>query len=189
MKKTLLLAAALTACGLAQAQSASYAIEPTHTFVTWEARHLGISTSRGRFDKKEGSITIDPSAKTGKVEVTIDMASINTGVAPFDAHLKSKDFFLVEQFPTAKFTGDKVEFDGTKVKSVSGSLTMLGKTMPVTLTADNYGCTQHPRLKVEVCGGDFSTTLMRSQWGMGYGIPFIPDAVKLLIQVEAIKQP
>jgi polyisoprenoid-binding protein YceI len=189
MKKTLFLLASLAAMGAAQAQSATYAIEPTHTFVTWEVRHLGISTSRGRFDKKEGSITIDPAAKTGKVEVKIDMASINTGVAPFDAHLKSKDFFNVEQGAMATFMGDKVEFDGTKVKSVTGTLTMLGKSGPVTLTADGYGCTMHPRLKVEVCGGDFSATIQRSQWGMGYGIPFVPDAVKLVIQVEAIKQP
>lgn len=189
MKKTLSLLALAAAAGAAQAQSATYAVEPTHTFVTFEARHLGISTSRGRFDKKEGAITIDPAAKTGKVEVSIDMASINTGTAAFDKHLKSADFFDVEKHPTAKFVGDKIEFDGNKVKAVSGTLTMLGKTAPVTLTADGYGCTQHPRLKVEVCGGDFSATLMRSQWGMGYGIPFVPDAVKLVIQVEAIKQP
>jgi polyisoprenoid-binding protein YceI len=190
MKKfALALSAALLAAGAAHAQSATYTVEPTHTFVTWEVRHLGISTSRGRFDKKEGTITIDPAAKTGKVEVSIDMASINTGVAPFDGHLKSKDFFNVEQFPTAKFSGDKVEFDGNKVKSVTGTLTMLGKTVPVTLTAENYGCTMHPRVKVEACGGDFSTTLQRTQWGMNYAVPGIPDSVRLVIQVEALKQP
>lgn len=188
MKKTLVLLAALAAAATVQAQSATYKIEPTHTFVTWEAKHLGISTSRGRFDKKDGSITIDPAAKTGRVEVNIDMASINTGVAPFDGHLKSKDFFNVEQFPTASFVGDKIEFDGSKVKSVSGTLTLLGKSNPVTLTAEGFGCLPHPRLKVEVCGGDFSTTLQRSLWGMSYGVPGIPDNIRLLIQVEALKQ-
>jgi polyisoprenoid-binding protein YceI len=117
------------------------------------------------------------------------MSSINTGTVNFDGHLKSKDFFNVEQFATAKFVGDKFEFDGTKVKSVSGNLTMLGKTSPVTLTAEHYNCFMHPRLKVEVCGGDFVTTIQRSQWGMAYAIPGIPDSVRLVIQVEAIKQP
>ena len=187
MKKTLLAALLVAAAG-AHAQSATYAIDPTHTFVTFEAKHFGTSTNRGRFDKKEGSITIDPAAKTGKAEVTIDMSSISTGTVNFDGHLKSKDFFNIEQFATAKFVGDKFEFDGSKVKSVAGTLTMLGKTMPVTLAAEHYNCFEHPRLKREVCGGDFTTTIQRSQWGMAYGLPGIPDSVKLVIQVEAVKQ-
>ena len=75
-------AASLAAFGPAQAQTATYTVDPTHTFVTWEALHFGTSTSRGRFDKKEGRIEIDRSAKTGMVDITIDMASITTGVAP-----------------------------------------------------------------------------------------------------------
>jgi polyisoprenoid-binding protein YceI len=191
MKKlALALSTALLSAGAAHAQSATYVVEPTHTFVTFEAKHFGVSTNRGRFDKKEGTITIDPTAKTGKVEITIDMASINTGTAAFDAHLRRADFFDAEKFATAKFVGDKFEFDGSKIKSVAGSLTMLGKTMPVTLNAELYGCYDHPRLKVQVCGGDFVTTIQRSQWGMGWGINFgIPDTVRLEIQVEAIKQP
>jgi polyisoprenoid-binding protein YceI len=191
MKKTLILAAALAALGtggVAQAQSATYTIEPTHTFVTFEAKHFGTSTNRGRFDKKEGSITIDPGAKTGRAEVSIDMASINTGTAAFDAHLRKSDFFDVEKFTTAKFVGDKFEFDGNKVKSVSGTLTLLGKTMPVTLTAEHYNCYMNPFVKREVCGGDFVTTIQRSQWGMNYGLPGIPDSIRLTIQVEAIRQ-
>ncbi len=192
MRKTLFAlaaTAALALTGTAQAQSATYVVEPTHTFVTFEAKHFGTSTNRGRFDKKEGTITIDPAAKTGKAEISIDMASINTGTAAFDGHLKGKDFFNAGEFATAKFVGDKFEFDGTKVKSVAGTLTMLGKTAPVTLTAEHYNCFMHPRLKVEVCGGDFVTTIQRSQWGMGYGLPGIPDSIKLVIQVEAVKQP
>ncbi len=186
---TLAALAAIAFGGAAQAQSATYVVEPTHTFVTFEAKHFGTSTNRGRFDKKEGTITIDPTAKTGRAEITIDMASINTGTAPFDGHLRSKDFFNAAEFATAKFVGDKFEFDGTKVKSVSGNLTMLGKTSPVTLTAEHYNCFMHPRLKAEVCGGDFVTTIQRSQWGMTYALPGIPDNVRLVIQVEAVKQP
>jgi polyisoprenoid-binding protein YceI len=192
MKKALLLAALTAAVAgthiQAQAQSAPYAIDPTHTQVVFEAKHFGVSTNRGRWDKKEGTVTLDKTAKTGKVELTIDMASISTGIGPFDGHLKSKDFFAAEEFPTAKFVGDKFTFNGDKVASVGGELTLRGKTLPVTLTATSFGCYENPRLKREVCGGDFETTIQRSQWGMSYGLPGIPDTVRLLIQAEAIKQ-
>ena len=189
MKNALLLTALLAAAGAAQAQSATYAIDPTHTAVTFEAKHFGTSTLRGRWDKKEGTVTLDKAAKTGKVEFTIDMASITTGTLPFDGHLKSKDFFAVEEFPTAKFVGDKFTFNGDKVASVTGELTLRGITQPVTLTANGFGCYENPRLKREVCGGDFETTIMRSQWGINYALPAVtPDAIRLLVQVEAIKQ-
>lgn len=188
MKKLLLTALALAAAGVAHAESTTYAIDPSHTWVTWEAKHFGTSTYRGRFDKKEGTITIDPVAKTGKASVTIDLASIDSGVAPLDTHLKSKDFFNTADAPTAKFEGDKFTFDGNKVTSVSGTLTMMGKTMPVTLNASGFNCYDHPMLKRQVCGGDFETTIARSQWGMGYGTQFISDNIHLLIQVEAAKQ-
>ena len=186
--KTLLATLALLATGAVQAQSATYNIDPTHTFVTFEARHFGTSTNRGRFDKKEGSITIDRAAKTGRAEVTIDTSSINTGVGPFDGHLKSKDFFNVAAHPTAKFVGDAFVFDGDKVQSVSGKLTLAGQTQPVTLTASNFNCYQNPMLKREVCGGDFETTIKRSAYGITYGLPGIPDDIRLLIQIEAAKQ-
>ncbi len=188
MTKTLIAAALFATAGFAQAQSATYAIDPTHTFVTFEAKHFGTSTNRGRFDKKEGTVTFDKTAKTGKVEITIDTASINTGVGPFDGHLKGKDFFNVAEFPTAKFVGDKLSFNGDKVSSVAGTLTMRGKTNPVTLTATNFNCYINPMLKREVCGGDFETTIQRSLWDISYGLPGIPDNVRLLVQVEAVKQ-
>lgn len=188
MTKTLIAAALFATAGLAQAQSATYAIDPTHTFVTFEAKHFGTSTLRGRFDKKEGSVTFDKTAKTGKAEITLDTGSVSTGVGPLDGHLKSKDFFNAAEFPTAKFVGDKFTFNGDKVSTVAGTLTMHGKTQPVTLTATNFNCYMNPMLKREVCGGDFETTIQRSQWDISYGLPGIPDSVRLLIQVEAVKQ-
>ncbi len=188
MTKTLIAAALFATAGFTQAQSATYAIDPTHTFVTFEAKHFGTSTNRGRFDKKEGTVSFDKTAKTGKVDITIDTTSINTGVAPFDGHLKGKDFFNAAEFPTAKFVGDKLSFDGDKVSSVAGTLTMRGKTHPVTLTATNFNCYINPMLKREVCGGDFETTIQRSLWDISYGLPGIPDSVRLLVQVEAVKQ-
>ena len=174
--------------GPAHAQSASYNIDPGHTFVTWEATHFGTSTSRGRFDKKEGSVEFDRSAKTGRIDITIDTTSISTGLAPFDKHLQSKDFFDTANHPTARFVSDSLTFDGSKVKSAAGQLTLLGKTLPLSMTAVRFNCYDHPFLKREVCGGDFEATVQRSLWGMTYGLPGIPDNIKLLIQVEAVKQ-
>lgn len=174
--------------GLASAQSTTYTIEPTHTFVTWEAKHFGTSTSHGRFDKKSGSITIDKTAKTGKAEITIEMKSMNTGVAPFDKHLTGEDFFAADKFPEAKFVSTSFKFDGDKVSEVTGNLTMRGKTNPVTLKSTGFGCYENPYVKREVCGGDFETTITRSQYDMKYGLPGIPDIIRLLIQVEGIKQ-
>ncbi len=187
-QKTLLATALLAAAGFAHAQSATYHVEPTHTFVTFEAKHFGTSTLRGRFDRKDGSVQIDRAAKTGKAEITIDMNSVSTGVGPLDGHLKSKDFFDTAANPSAKFVADKFVFDGDKVAEVSGALTLAGKTNPVTLKATNFNCYQSPMLKREVCGGDFETTLVRSQYGIVYGLPGIPDNIRLLIQIEAIKQ-
>ena len=186
--KTLLLAASLLAItGAAQAESLTYSIEPTHTFVTFEARHFGTSTNRGRFDKKEGVITLDKAAKSGKVEVTIDTTSINTGVAPFDGHLKSKDFFNTSEFPTAKFVGDKFTFDGDKVKSVAGKLTLAGQTQPVTLVASNFNCYMSPMLKREVCGADAEGEFNRADFGMTKAADGEWGKSKIEIQVEALK--
>ncbi|MDM4768089.1 YceI family protein [Pelomonas sp. SE-A7] len=188
LKKALALAA-LAAAGLAQAETATYAIEPSHTYATFEIPHFGVSTNRGRFEKKEGTVTIDSASKTGKVEISFDMNGINTGSAGFDKHLKSEDFFDVAKFPSAKFVGDKFVFNGDKVVEVAGQLTMKGKTAPMTLKASNYGCYMNPMFKREVCGGDFVATIDRTQWGVDYGLAwgFAKD-VKLVIQVEAVKQ-
>jgi polyisoprenoid-binding protein YceI len=181
-------AALLAAASLAQAEAVTYAVEPMHTYVTFEVRHLGTSTNRGRFDKKEGSITLDRAAKTGRADITIDTASISSGLPMFDGHLRGDNFLRVKDFPTAKFVGDKFSFDGDKVSAVSGTLTLLGKTQPITLNATNFNCYDNPMLKREVCGGDFEATLQRSAYGMSYGLPGIPDSVKLVIQIEAVRQ-
>ena len=191
MRKSLLALAAIAAVsvGSAQAESASYVVEPTHTFATFEISHFGASVNRGRFDKKEGTVQIDRAAKTGKVELTIDMTSINTGTAAFDKHLQSADLFDAATYPTAKFVGDKFSFNGDKVTEVAGTLTLLGKTNPVVLKANQFACYMSPLVKREVCGGDFEATIDRTQWGMNYGVIWgFPKNVRLVIQVEAIKQ-
>lgn len=180
---------ALAAAGTAQAESATYSIDPTHTFVTFEIDHMGTSTNRGRFDKKDGSVKLDKATKKGSVDITIDMTSINTGTSAFDKHLQSADFFNAEKFPTAKFSADKFSFNGDKVSEIAGTLTLVGKTQPVTLKASKFNCYQSPMLKREVCGGDFETTIDRSAYGIDFGLNWgFPKEVKLLVQVEAVKQ-
>jgi len=190
MMKHVLLATVLAAAfASAHAEIAIYAIDPTHTFVTFEANHFGTSTLRGRFDKKEGSVALDKAGKSGKADITIDTTSVSTGVAALDTHLKSKDFFNAAEFGTAKFSADKFAFNGDKVSELTGTLTLLGKTQPVTLKASNFNCYISPLLKREVCGGDFETTIARSSYGMPYGLTYgLPDNIRLLIQIEAIKQ-
>jgi len=189
MKYALIATAAALIAGAAHAESASYAIDPAHTYVTFEISHFGTSTNRGRFDKKEGTVQLDRAGKTGKVELTIAMDSINSGFENFNTHLKSADIFNAAAFPTAKFVGDKFSFNGDKVSEIAGTLTLMGKTNPVTLKALNFNCYQSPMLKREVCGGDFDATIVRSQYGIGFGLNYgFPDAVHLVIQVEAVKQ-
>lgn len=187
--KTAFIAAAVLAASTVSAQAATYAIDPTHTFVTFEIGHFGTSTNRARFDKKQGTVEFDRAAKTGKVDLTIDMTSISSGTAAFDKHLKSAEILNAEAYPTAKFVADKFVFNGDKVTEVQGSLTLAGKTNPITLKATNFNCYDSPMLKREVCGGDFEATLVRSQYGIDYGLKWgFPDAVRLVIQVEAVKQ-
>lgn len=182
-------AAAVLLASTVSAQAASYAIDPTHTFVTFEISHFGTTTNRGRFDKKEGTVEFDRAAKTGKVTLTVDTTSVNTGTAAFNKHLQSADLFNAEKFPTMTFTADKFVFNGDKVAEVAGTLTLLGKTNPLTLKATNFNCYQNPMLKREVCGGDFEATLDRTAYGMNYGIDWgFPKDVRLVVQVEAVKQ-
>ena len=186
---SLLAVAAATALTAGAAQAANYAIDPTHTFVTFEIGHFGATTNRARFDKKQGTVEFDRAAKTGKVDISIDVTSVNSGTPQFDKHLQSADLFDAAKHPTIKFVSDKFSFNGDKVSEVSGQLTLLGKTAPVTLKATQFNCYDSPMLKREVCGGDFETTIDRTQWGVNYGIDWgFTKNVRLVVQIEAIKQ-
>jgi len=185
MKKLILALLATSAVTLSHA--ATYAIDPLHTSVNFEIDHI-LSTNRGRFDKKEGTVEFDPQARTGSVALTIDMTSLSTSVPALARALSSREAFNVEQFPTAKFMADSFVFDGDKVVEVNGNLTMLGKTSPVKLKAIRFGCVVNAAVKRETCGGDFEATIMRSAWGMNFALPRFPDNVRLLLQVEAIRQ-
>ncbi len=191
MRSALLaLAAASLFASAAQAAPATYAIDPTHTFATFEIDHFGAATNRARFDKKSGSVQFDKAAKTGKVEIELDMTSVNSGTPAFNKHLQSAEIFDAEKFPTATFVSDKFVFEGDKLKEVTGQLTMKGKTAPITIKANKFACYESPMLqKREVCGGDFEASIDRTQWGVDYGIPYgFPKQVRLIISIEAVKQ-
>lgn len=189
MKKVLTwLAISASVCGGA-AHAADYALDMSHTFVTFEIGHFGASVNRARFDKKEGSIQFDRVAKTGKADVSFEIASVNSGTAMFDQHLQSAEILDAAQFPKARFVSNKFVFKGDKVSEVQGQLTLHGKTQPVTLKAHQFNCYEHPMYKREVCGGDFEATIDRSLFGVNYGIDWgFSKNVNLLIQVEGVKQ-
>ena len=173
-----------------QAAPATYAIDPTHTFATFEIDHNGASTNRVRFDRKSGTVEFDRDAKAGKVEVVLEMESLSSGTAAFDKHLKSADIFNVAKFPQAKFVSDKFVFDGDKLKEVTGHLTILDKTQPVTIKANKFTCYPNAMLqKRETCGGDFEAVIDRTAFGVNYGVDYgFPKQVRLVMSIEAVKQ-
>jgi polyisoprenoid-binding protein YceI len=121
-------------------------------------------------------------------------ATLSTGAFAADyaidpKHMASADILNVAQHPKARFVSDKFSFNGDKVSEVSGQLTLLGKTQPVTLKANAFNCYDSPMLKREVCGGDFETTIDRTAFGVNYGVDWgFPKNVRLVLQVEAVKQ-
>ncbi len=188
MKKLLVAAAILTTTNIATAKEIHYDVEPTHTFVHFDVLHSGTSTNRGRFDTVEGSIMLDQEAKKGTASIVVRPASVNTGVEPYNDHLRNADFLNIQAFPTAVFESNDFTFEGDKLKAVTGTLTLLGKSQPVSLDAVRFNCYNSRHAKTEVCGGDFETTLLRSQYGMNFGLPGIPDEVRIMIQIEAVKR-
>jgi polyisoprenoid-binding protein YceI len=184
------LIAALAALGAATGALAAdtYAIDPNHTYPSFEADHMGISVWRGKFNKTSGSVTLDRAAKTGTMDITIDMDSIDFGHEKMNNHAKAPDIFNVAKFPTATYKGKAMRFDGDTPVAVEGELTLNGVTRPLTLAINKFKCIEHPMLKREVCGADASAQFKRSDFGVNFGLPRFSPEVKLAIQVEAVKQ-
>lgn len=182
------LAVALAAAALpALAEVETYNIDPQHTFPAYEIGHFSYSIQRGRFDKTRGTITIDPAARTGSAEVTIDAASISSGVSKLDEHLRGADFFNVERYPQIVFKSTDLVFEGDRVKQARGTLSLNGISQPVTLQVTHFKCGLNPMLMRKVCGADMTATIKRSDFEMKYGLPMLGDDVTLRINVEAIK--
>ncbi|WP_035382487.1 YceI family protein [Ferriphaselus sp. R-1] len=188
MKNILALVCASALSGTALAAPETYSIEPTHSLPRFEYNHLGYSIQLSRFDKISGTITLDRAAKTGAVDVTIDAKSVNTGYALFNEHIQGDELFATAKYPTITFKSSKVSFDGDKVASVDGDLTVKGVTRPVTLTVNSFHCMPHPMLKKDACGATATTKVKRSEFNMSKAVPYVSDEVTLTLPVEAIKQ-
>ena len=171
----------------ALAEPETFTLDPNHSFTSFEYKHLGVSTQRGRFTKTTGKVTVDTAAKTGTADVVIDAGSVDVGPPRLTEHLRSADFFDAAKYPNATFQGTSFTFDGDKVKTVTGNLTIMGTTKPVTLDTVFFNCTTHPQNKKKLCGGDFTATIKRSEFGMTRAIPAVSDEITLRISVEATK--
>lgn len=184
-----LLAAAIASTAVpAVAAPDNYTIDPAHTYPSIEFSHMGLSVWRGKFNKTSGKVVLDRTAKSGTVEVSIDVSSINFGLPAMDEKARSDDFFDTDKFPTATYKG-KINFAGDKPKTIDGQITIRGVSRPATLSIKLFNCMPHPMLKKEVCGADAEGELNWSEYGMKLSQYGQGDAgkVHLRIQVEAFK--
>ncbi|SPX84899.1 YceI family protein [Moraxella ovis] len=177
----------------ATAHAATYEIDAAHTNARFAIDHFNTSTNVGGFFGLTGSMEFDKEARKGKIDITIPIDSLQTGSEAFTDHLKSADLFNAEAHPNMRFESTKFNYVGKgkvrKLSSVDGNLTLLGQTHPVRLKADKFNCYDSPMAKAEVCGGDFSTTIDRTKWGMDYLVAMgMAKKVRIDIQVEAVKQ-
>ena len=168
----------------------SYTVDPAHTYPHFSISHLGFSTMHGRFEKTSGTATLNIAAKSGSVELTIDSASLSTGFAKRDEHLRSPDFFNVAEFPAITYKSTAINFKGNTPASVDGNLTIMGVSKPVTFTINAFHCgidPMDPLKKKEKCGADASAKIKRSDFGVKYALPAVGDEVKLVLEIEAVK--
>lgn len=186
--KHMIAAAAALAASTAFAAPVTYDIEPNHTYPSFEADHMGLSVWRGKFNKSSGSVTIDREKKTGSLDITVDINSIDFGHDKMNEHAKGADIFDAAKYPTATFKSNKITYTGDVPTSVTGDFTLHGVTKPLTLKIDKFKCIMHPMLKKEACGADVSGTFKRDDFGVSYGLPNFSPEVKLAIQVEAVKR-
>jgi polyisoprenoid-binding protein YceI len=171
----------------AHAQPVTYALDPEHTRVHWEVLHYGTSTLRGRFDNLQGSVTLDRAARSGDVSISVDTASVSTGVSALDRVLRGNNFFMSNKHPQAYFVARQLRLDDGRVSEVRGELTLRGVGVPLTLRALTFGCRTDNAAQRELCGGDFEGELAQSDFGMTFGLSFTSDRVRLLVQVEGIR--
>ncbi len=169
----------------------TWSIDPTHTSITFEVRHMMIAKVRGAFGSAQGTIEVaeDPAAST--VEVTIDTASVSTGTEDRDAHLRSADFFDVEHHPQMTFRGSGVEVAGDRHR-FTGELTIKDVTRPVTLEFEFGGGIVDPYGNPRVAFSAW-TEVDRSDWDLTWNMPLETGGVmvgkkaKISIDIEAVR--
>lgn len=173
----------------------SYTVDPGHTLVVWTLDHMGFSPYTGIFGDVTGSLTLDPkNPNAAKVDVTIPVSKVVTASAGLTQHLLrpgkdggKPDFFGASP-SDARFVSTAVVASGQKAK-ITGNLTLNGVTKPVTLDAEFYGAGKLPAQMggKENVGFKATTTIQRSQFGLGFGVPMVGDDVKLEIAAAFIR--
>ena len=196
-KLTMLLLLTATAANAAPAP-VHFTLDPDHTYPSFEADHMGLSIWRGKFDHSTGTATLDMAGKTGRVDVTVDIASIDFGNPALNKVMLGASApmcqtqcgtFDVAKYPTAHYRGRLTDFvDGAPTKVV-GRLTLRGVTRPLTLAIDRFKCVPDFMLKPRLrCGADALGTFQRDAFGLDGGKSFGMDMkVTLRIQVEAVQ--
>jgi polyisoprenoid-binding protein YceI len=179
---------AATTTGLS---AGTWTIDPVHSSIGFSVRHLMVSKVRGTFGKFSGAITVgDDGVPSVAAEIAVD--SVNTNNEQRDAHIKSADFFGVEEYPTATFTSNGVRDNGGRYV-LDGDLTLKGVTKPVSLELEYYGV--NPGMgHGEVAGFEASVVLNRKDFGIDIDMPLetggvvVGDKVTVTIEIEALKQ-
>lgn len=184
-------AVALTTSNIALAKSSApadgeYAIDTSHTSVTFSVDHMGYSKVMGRFNELEGSLNV-ADKKSSNLDVVIKSASIDTNHGKRDDHLRSPDFFNVKQFPTITFSSPLTLKGSEKSAKLQGKLELLGVKKPVelTLTKGNEGKDPWGLYRI---GYVATTIIKRSDFGMDFMQGGIGDEIDITINFEAIKQ-
>ena len=188
MRIRLLSAAALLAFAAAPAFAApvTYKIDPTHTIVLAQWNHFGFSTPSASFGNVEGTLVYDAAdVARSSVEVTLPLSGLEGFSAKFNEHLRSADFFDAAKFPKATFKSTKVEAAGEGKLKVTGDLTIKDITRPVVLDVTLNKAADHPMTKAPTIGFDATTTLSRTEFGVGNYAPAVSDEVELRITTEA----
>lgn len=170
-------------------QAATYTLEPDYTQGVFRWNHLGFSSPAAQFAQGEGSLEFDPADPTrSSVSVTIPLRTLNTGVPALDEDFRSKTFFDTATFPTAKFTSTKVEKGAaTDRLMVTGDFDLHGVTKAVTLDVTVIKLGVNPRTNVPTVGFDATTTLKRSDFGLGKYVPQVSDEIQVHITSQAVE--
>jgi polyisoprenoid-binding protein YceI len=190
--RTLLTAAALASfSATATAEMGEYELDPAHTFVYFTIEHVGYAKTLGIFRSLEGRFQYDPETRElGEVTVTINTASLDTFNEARDAHVRNRDFLHVSQHPEITFVANGGSAETATSGVVSGNLTILGKTRPVTLDVTLNKNAPYPfGHQRETLGLSLETSIKRSDFGMTYGVDngLVGDVVEIFIETEAMR--
>ena len=171
----------------------TYALDQSHSHVSFSARHLMVTKVRGRFPVTEGSLVIGDDPKDSSVVATIDVAAVESGDPKRDEHLRSADFFDAENHPTVTFRSTKVDDHGDGEFTLEGELTVKDTTRPVTLQGEYLGSQASPWGDTRV-GFTAETEISRKNWGLEWNVALetggvlVGDKVKLTIDAEWVKK-